>query len=127
VPRERLDKLGAAFLLLKKRDRVKNLKLRVGGSCGPTDQVVVDELRGRLEKAGVAGDVEFVPNPSRDAKLDFLRTLSVFSVPATYNEAFGLYLIEALASASRSSNRPTPLFRKSFRPPVAVFFATPMT
>jgi len=93
-----LDKLGAAFLLLKKRDRVKNLKLRVGGSCGPTDQVVVDELRGRLEKAGVAGDVEFVPNPSRDAKLDFLRTLSVFSVPATYNEAFGLYLIEALAS-----------------------------
>jgi len=93
-----LDKLGAAFLLLKKRDRVKNLKLRVGGSCGPTDQVVVNELRGRLEKAGVAGDVEFVPNPSRADKLAFLRTLSVFSVPATYNEAFGLYLIEALAS-----------------------------
>jgi glycosyltransferase involved in cell wall biosynthesis len=93
-----LDKLGAAFLLLKKRDRVKNLKLRVGGSCGPADQVVVDDLRGRLEKAGVAGDVDFVPNPSRAAKLDFLRALSVFSVPATYNEAFGLYLIEALAS-----------------------------
>jgi len=93
-----LDKLGAAFLLLKKRDRVKNLKLRVGGSCGPADKVVVDELWGRLEKAGVAGDVEFVPNPSRAAKLDFLSTLSVFSVPATYNEAFGLYLIEALAS-----------------------------
>ena len=93
-----LEKLVAAFLLLKKRGRVKNLKLRAGGSCGPADQVLVDELRERLEQAGVAGDVEFVPNPSRAAKLAFLRSLSVFSVPATYNEAFGLYLLEALAS-----------------------------
>jgi glycosyltransferase involved in cell wall biosynthesis len=93
-----LEKLADAFLLLKQRDRVKNLKLRVGGSCGPADQVLVEELRGRLEKAGVGGDVDFVPNPSRAAKLDFLRTLTVFSVPATYSEAFGLYLIEALAT-----------------------------
>jgi glycosyltransferase involved in cell wall biosynthesis len=46
----------------------------------------------------VAGDVDFVPNPSRAAKLEFFRTLSVFSVPAVYSEPFGLYLIEALAS-----------------------------
>jgi len=93
-----LEKLAAAFLLLKQRARVKNLKLRVGGSCGPADRVLVDELRDRFEKAGVVGDVDFVPNPSRAAKLDFLRTLTVFSVPATYSEPFGLYLIEALAS-----------------------------
>jgi glycosyltransferase involved in cell wall biosynthesis len=30
--------------------------------------------------------------------LDFLRGLSVFSVPAPYGEAFGLYVIEALAA-----------------------------
>jgi glycosyltransferase involved in cell wall biosynthesis len=93
-----LEKLVAAFLLLKQRDRVKNLKLRVGGSCGPADQVLVDELRDRLKKAGMEGDVDFVPNVSRAAKLDFLRSLDVFSVPATYSEAFGLYVIEALAS-----------------------------
>jgi glycosyltransferase involved in cell wall biosynthesis len=93
-----LEKLVDAFLLLKKRARVKNLKLRVGGSCGPADQPLVAELRKRLEKAGVAGDVDFVPNLSRAAKLEFLGTLSVFSVPATYGEAFGLYLIESLAA-----------------------------
>jgi glycosyltransferase involved in cell wall biosynthesis len=93
-----LEKLVDAFLLLKKRDRVKNLKLRVGGSCGPADRPLVAELRKRLEKAGVAGDVDFVPNLSRAAKLEFLGTLSVFSVPATYGEAFGLYLIESLAA-----------------------------
>ena len=93
-----LEKLVDAFLLLKKRDRVKNLKLRAGGSCGPADQPLVAALRQRLEKAGVAGDVDFAPNLTRAAKLEFLRALSVFSVPATYGEAFGLYLIESLAA-----------------------------
>jgi glycosyltransferase involved in cell wall biosynthesis len=93
-----LEKLVDAFLLLKKRGRVKNLKLRAGGSCGPADRPLVAALRQRLEKAGVAGDVDFVPNLSRAAKLEFLRTLSVFSVPAIYSEAFGLYLIESLAA-----------------------------
>jgi glycosyltransferase involved in cell wall biosynthesis len=91
-----LEQVVAAFLLLKKRNRVKNVKLRVGGSCGPADEVVVKEVQARLKRAGVEGMADFVPNPSRAAKLEFLRSLSVFSVPATYHEAFGLYLIEAL-------------------------------
>jgi glycosyltransferase involved in cell wall biosynthesis len=32
------------------------------------------------------------------AKQSFLRSLSVLSVPATYGESFGLYVLEALAS-----------------------------
>jgi glycosyltransferase involved in cell wall biosynthesis len=42
--------------------------------------------------------VEFHPNLNRKDKLTFLRSLSVFSVPAPYGEAFGLYIIEALAA-----------------------------
>ena len=38
------------------------------------------------------------PNADRDEKLDFLRKLSIFSVPSRYPEAFGLYVIEALAA-----------------------------
>ena len=34
----------------------------------------------------------------REQKLKFLKSLSVFSVPARYPEAFGLYAIEAMAS-----------------------------
>jgi glycosyltransferase involved in cell wall biosynthesis len=93
-----LEQLVEAFLILKKRDRVKGLKLRVGGSCGPADQALVDQLRGRLEAAGAGGDAQFFPNVSRAAKLDFLGSLSVFSVPAIYNEPFGLYVIEAMAA-----------------------------
>src|SRR5881628_1983678 len=93
-----LDRLVEAFILLKRRERTKNLKLRVGGGCGPSDEPFVNELRERLKTNGVLHDVEFHLNPDRAAKLELLRSLTVFSVPALYGEAFGLYVIEALAS-----------------------------
>jgi glycosyltransferase involved in cell wall biosynthesis len=92
-----LETLVNAFIILKKRGRVGNLKLRIGGSCGPADEVFVDDLRARLQANGLLADVEFHKNVSRADKQAFLRSLSVFSVPATYGEAFGLYVIEALA------------------------------
>jgi glycosyltransferase involved in cell wall biosynthesis len=93
-----LDQLVEAYLRLKKRDGLRNLKLRVGGSCGPSDQPLVDSLRSKLHEQGHSADVDFRPNLSRTEKLDFLQSLSVFSVPAAWKEAFGLYIIESLAA-----------------------------
>src|SRR6266568_5047906 len=93
-----LDRLVEAFILLKRRQATKDLKLRVGGGCGPSDEPFVNELRERLKAHGVLHDVEFHPNPDRTTKLELLRSLTVFCVPALYGEAFGLYVIEALAS-----------------------------
>ena len=93
-----LDRLVEAFILLKRHERTKDLKLRVGGSCGPSEEPFVNALRERLKTNGVLHDVEFHPNIDRAAKLDFLRSLTVFSVPALYGEAFGLYVAEALAA-----------------------------
>jgi glycosyltransferase involved in cell wall biosynthesis len=93
-----LDKLVGAFVRLKKRKGLGNLKLRVGGSCGPMDLVIVDELRRTLAAHQIQGDVEFCPNLSHAAKQEFLRSLTVFSVPAPHPEAFGLYLVEAWAA-----------------------------
>jgi glycosyltransferase involved in cell wall biosynthesis len=77
---------------------VPGLKLRIGGSCGRGDEPLVRQLRARLEAAGCLADAEFRPNLDRAAKLEFLRSLTVFSVPALYGEAFGLYVIEAMAA-----------------------------
>ena len=93
-----LDTLVDAFILLKQRNRIKDLKLRVGGGCGPSNAKFVAALRSRLETRGFLNDAEFHPNLDRPGKQAFLRSLSVFSVPALYGEAFGLYLIEAWAS-----------------------------
>jgi glycosyltransferase involved in cell wall biosynthesis len=93
-----LDTLVDAYITLKKRNKIPRLKLHVGGSCGPSDQILVTELRKKLAEAGCIGEVAFFPNLSRAEKLDFLSTVDVFSVPALYGEAFGLYVIESLAA-----------------------------
>jgi glycosyltransferase involved in cell wall biosynthesis len=93
-----LDTVVEAYILLRQRGRVGNLRLKVGGSCGPADKSFVDALRERLQESGLLGEVAFHPNPDRAGKLEFLRSLSVFSVPARYGEAFGLYVIEAMAA-----------------------------
>ena len=62
------------------------------------DRPFVATARQALAAAGVLADVDFSPNVSREEKLAFFQSLSVFSVPATYGEAFGLFVIEALAS-----------------------------
>lgn len=97
-PEKGLDTLVEAFILLKQRGKVPRLKLQIGGSCGPGDEPFVKTLRKRLAEAGYIGEVAFLPNLTRAEKIDFLQGLTVFSVPALYGEAFGLYLIEALAA-----------------------------
>jgi len=93
-----LDLLVEAYILLRQRGQLKGLRLKIGGSCGPRDAALVETLRGRLRSAGLEGEAEFCPNLGLEEKLAFLRSLSVFSVPARCGEAFGLYVIEALAA-----------------------------
>lgn len=92
-----LPTLVDAFVLLAKRDRIEDLRLRVCGVKLNEDGPLVSELADRLRANGLADAVEFLPNVDRQEKLAFLRTLSVLSVPATYGESFGLYLLEAMA------------------------------
>ncbi|GDY12360.1 glycosyl transferase family 1 [Planctomycetota bacterium] len=92
-----LGRLVEAFIALAPRH--PRLRLLAGGACTPQDAVYVDRLRQRLAAAGLGDRAEFRPNLSRDEKQDLLRSCTVFSVPATYGEAFGLYVIEALACA----------------------------
>jgi glycosyltransferase involved in cell wall biosynthesis len=93
-----LDTLVEAFILLKKSGRLPEMKLNIGGGCGPSDEPFVATLKKRLSAAGCMADVEFFPNVDRSGKQEFFRKLTVFSVPALYGESFGLYLLEALAS-----------------------------
>lgn len=99
-PEKGLDVLVDAYIELKRRGRVPRLKLHIGGSCGPVDEPFVREMRRRLAQAGFIGEANFSPNVSRAEKIAFLQALTVFSVPARYAEAFGLYVIEALAAGA---------------------------
>lgn len=95
-PEKGLDRLVEAYLLARKT--VPGLKLKVGGGCGPGDAAFVEGIRERLKSEGALADTEFCPNVDREGKLRFFQSLDFFSVPARCSEAFGLYLVEALAA-----------------------------
>ncbi len=99
-PEKGLDTLVSAYIELRRRGALPGLRLKVGGGCGPGDQAFVATLRARLREAGLESDVSFHPNVSREEKVAFLASLDVLSVPARFSEAFGLYLVEAMAAST---------------------------
>lgn len=96
-PEKGLRLLIEAFLVLKSRPRWRDLRLKVGGSCTGIDEAFVEEIKALLSRTGHLPSVAFSPNVDRQGKIAFLQSLSVFCTPATYGEAFGLYILEALA------------------------------
>lgn len=95
-----LSTLVEAFILLCQRDHIKNLRLKIAGAQVGDDVKYVEKIQARLTETGFGGRVTFHPNIDRDEKIAFLQSLSVLSVPATYGESFGLYVIEALAAGT---------------------------
>jgi glycosyltransferase involved in cell wall biosynthesis len=93
-----LTTLVDAFIELANRGSIPRLKLRVGGAKTPLDEKYVDGLQKKIAEAGLTSRVEWHPNLDFKDKVHFFHDLTVFSVPATYGEAFGLYVIEAAAS-----------------------------
>jgi len=93
-----LDLLVEAFLAIRAGGRVPGLRLRISGAKTPGDESYVNAVADRLAAAGAADDVEFRPILERARKQEFLRSLSVLSVPAREGVAFGTFIIEAAAS-----------------------------
>lgn len=95
-PAKGLHTLVDAFVLLRSgRDDVR---LSVVGAATTADGSYVKQQLAKLRRAGLADAVAFHPNVTRAAKLDLLEAMNVLSVPATYGESFGLYVLEALAA-----------------------------
>ncbi len=88
-----LGLLIEAFCLLDDEE----VELVVAGTMGGGDAEYVQGLKERLREAGREDRVRWAPDLSREEKCELLRSLSVFSVPALMSEAFGLYLVEAMA------------------------------
>ncbi len=90
-----LETLFEAFVEVKRR--VPEARLDAAGVVLGDDRRLVSELERRARRAGFGADVSFRADVSRAEKIRLLQRATVFSVPATYGESFGLYLLEALA------------------------------
>ena len=95
-PLKGLDLLVDAFIELKGTGNHDKLSLKIAGGMTDEDEPFVEEQKSKLSRAGLDKHFSISPNISRAEKLEFLKYLTVFSVPARYPEAFGLYVVEAM-------------------------------
>jgi glycosyltransferase involved in cell wall biosynthesis len=72
--------------------------LRISGWLGENNHAYLQDLLAKLHGWGFGGDVEHVETPDHASKLRFYQSLDVLSVPTSYHEPKGLYILEALAS-----------------------------
>ena len=92
-----LGTLVDAFLLMHERGDLGKARLHLAGAATPNDMCYVDRQHQRLADRGLADRVLIETNVSIQDKAHLLRGMSVLSVPATYGESFGLYVLEANA------------------------------
>jgi glycosyltransferase involved in cell wall biosynthesis len=97
-PEKGLHLLVEAFVRLRKFPGTEGARLHVSGWLGENNRTYFEGLRKRLAEAGLAGDFEHVECPDHASKVRFLQGLDVLSVPTTYREPKGLYVLEALAN-----------------------------
>ena len=97
-PEKGLDLLVDAFIELKKSDNHEELRLAIAGTLPAENLTYLNEQKSKISRAGLDNFVEISTHLSRPEKIKFLKKLSLFSVPARIPEAFGLYVIEAMAA-----------------------------
>jgi glycosyltransferase involved in cell wall biosynthesis len=95
-PDKGLDLLTDAFIELRNRPGLENIKLLIAGGMTQNFKDYVEKQKQSLARAGVAGDVEWIDDFDRQSKRNFLPTLSVMCVPDRSGPAAGMFVIESL-------------------------------
>jgi glycosyltransferase involved in cell wall biosynthesis len=95
-PDKGLDLLTDAFIELRTRPGLENIKLLIAGGMTQNFKDYVEKQKQLLARAGVSHDVEWIDDFDRQSKRDFLPTLSVMCVPDRSGPAAGMFVIESL-------------------------------
>ncbi len=96
-PNRGLETLVDAFILLKADARLQSARLSACGGLSVCDAPFLKRLTDKLTAAGVRDDAGFLSAFDRESRQEFLRSLTVLSVPEPEPVAYGLYVLEALA------------------------------
>jgi glycosyltransferase involved in cell wall biosynthesis len=98
APEKGLHLLAEAYRILRQETSLGEARLEAAGYLAPEHRPYLTEIEGRLREWGLEGEFQYHGTVDREAKLAFLQSLDVLSVPSPYAEPKGLYLLEALAN-----------------------------
>lgn len=98
TPEKGFHLLADAYVRLGGRVGNRPVELHAAGYTSPDHTDYLNSVRQRLDAAGLGGGFVYHGVLDREEKLRFLSSLSALSVPATYDEPKGMFLLEAMAS-----------------------------
>ncbi|MGH9967296.1 MAG: glycosyltransferase family 4 protein [Pyrinomonadaceae bacterium] len=97
APEKGLHLLAQAYRQMRADGRLAEARLEVAGYIAPEHKSYLSDIEGQMKNAGLASEFNYRGVLDREQKISFLRKLDVLSVPATYNEPKGIFLLEAMA------------------------------
>jgi len=98
-PEKGLHQLAEAFQLLAGEESLPPMRLVAAGYLDEADRPYLDRIQSQLTNWGLADRFAYVGELDRAAKIAFLQSLDVMSVPANRPESKGLSVLEAWANA----------------------------
>ena len=98
APEKGLHVLADAYLRFRAHlPADARVRCEAAGYIADTAKPYLDGVRAAFAAAGRANEFEYRGSVDRREKIEFLRGLDLLSVPATYDEPKGMFLLEAMA------------------------------
>jgi glycosyltransferase involved in cell wall biosynthesis len=97
APEKGLHVLAEAYRIIRKGGHMPNARLEAAGYLAPEHKSYLSGIEREMKQAGLADEFHYRGVLDRQQKIAFLRKLDVLSVPATYDEPKGMFLLEAMA------------------------------
>ena len=97
APEKGLHMLAEAYAMMRRDGRLPAGRLEAAGYMAPEHRGYLEKIQAGLATAGLGEEFRYRGALDRAAKMHFLRSLDVASVPSPYAEPKGMSVLEAMA------------------------------
>jgi glycosyltransferase involved in cell wall biosynthesis len=98
APEKGLQLLAETYVRLRRETDFSGSALEVAGYLAPEHRGYLRGIERLMKNAGLAHEFHYRGELDWAGKVEFLRSLTVLSVPSAYDEPKGIFLLEAMAS-----------------------------
>jgi glycosyltransferase involved in cell wall biosynthesis len=97
APEKGLDSLAESYIRMRESEDGPAARLEVAGYLAPEHKPYLAGVERKMKERGYGDEFHYRGTLDREQKIEFLQSLDVLSVPATYDEPKGMFLLEAMA------------------------------
>lgn len=98
APEKGLQTLCEAYRWLRKNTEFGGATLEAAGYLPHENRPYLESIQREMKDAGFESEFQYRGALDRHRKIDFLRSMTVLSVPSSYPDPKGIYLLEAMAT-----------------------------